>query len=293
MELESDVFSYNAGISACGKDAISCENPEAKLEPNIACEKERVTCVREGRTVAAKLEPNFASCYNAGISACEKGREKSEEERETDAISYEAGTSTCGKGEQWQCEKGKTDAISCEKLEVKLEPTIASPLVATAGPRNPQYDSVTEAKTEPDASSYSAANRACEKSKAKPYSTSMAMWRARAEISRKWLGPSRCQPEQGEEAKPKPDVDSYNDGLGCNWEAQDTHGEWGPLPEADSKKVEKRYRQWMRGGGGHSRTLTILGSNGQPSRPLRTCFDEMILKTAGAKHKRAIAIRRV
>ncbi|CAK0847084.1 unnamed protein product [Prorocentrum cordatum] len=39
----------------------------------------------------------------------------------------------------------------------------------------------------------------------------MAMWRARAEIPRKWLGPSRWQREQENEAKPKPDADSYNE----------------------------------------------------------------------------------
>ena len=119
------------------------------------------------------------------------------------------------------------------------------------------------------------------------------MWRARSEIFRKWLGPKRRQREQGEEAKPKPDVDSYNDEKGSHWEAQDIHGERGPLPEADAKKVEKRYRQWMLEGGGQSRTFTIQGSNGKPSRPLRTNFDEMILKTAGVKNGRVSKIRRV
>ncbi|CAK0864306.1 unnamed protein product [Prorocentrum cordatum] len=131
-----------------------------------------------------------------------------------------------------------------------------------------------EAKTELNSNRYSAAAKAC---------TSTAMWRARAEISRKLLDPSRCQREQEDEAKPKPDVDSYNVEKGSQWEAQGIHGERGPLSEEDQKKTETRYQKYAITRSRKFSPFTLLGSNGRPTWPLRPDFANMVLRGTQGK----------
>ncbi|CAK0872582.1 unnamed protein product [Prorocentrum cordatum] len=76
----------------------------------------------------ARLEPTLFS-YNAGISACEKGRlwqqalallsEAREKTVELD-VSYSAGISACEKGQQWK----RAMVLFGEMREAELEPTV-------------------------------------------------------------------------------------------------------------------------------------------------------------------------
>ncbi|CAK0866903.1 unnamed protein product [Prorocentrum cordatum] len=107
-KLEPDViFSYNAGVSACGKGeqwqralALLSEMREAKLKPNVISYSAGIS------------EAGAQLSYNTGISACEKGEqwqralsllsEMRDAKLELDVISYSAGISACEKGGQWQ-----------------------------------------------------------------------------------------------------------------------------------------------------------------------------------------------
>ena len=76
--------------------------------------------------------------YNAGICACEKGRQwqqalallskMRETKLEPDVISYASGASACEKGDQWQ----RALALLSEMWEAKMEPDVISPIRSDA-----------------------------------------------------------------------------------------------------------------------------------------------------------------
>ncbi|CAK0788565.1 unnamed protein product [Prorocentrum cordatum] len=152
-KLEPNVISCNAGISACGKceqwqRALSLFGAmlEANLEPTVISAttlgpaRARRASSGSGlwrcsaRCARRSWSPTPSPPYNAGVSACEKGKqwqlalsllsEMWEVKIEPDVKSYSAGISACEKGEQWQ----QALALLRDMWESNIDPDSATML---------------------------------------------------------------------------------------------------------------------------------------------------------------------
>ena len=340
-KLEPDIIvSISTQSSACekgvqerqslptrGEKCEKCESgatAEAKPNPNVIS-----YTIKKGAYETASLDGQWrpqegadCACENGeqwqlqvdGVGACEKKEQwqplvgaNSSCEKDGQWQLHEGAASPCEKDGQWQLREA---VGACEK-DGQWQPTVG---VTSSCEKDGQWQlqdgagctcekdgqwQVREAggEAEPTRDQIQFGNQR---------GTSMAMWKARAEIAKEWLadkGKGREVKERESEecekrmAKMEPDVISYSAGIracesaGAQWEAKDVLGEWGPLPEEDQQKLETRYQKYSITPSRKFSPFTLLGSDGRPTWPLRPDFAKMVLKST--QGKRRIPIRRV
>ncbi|CAK0879377.1 unnamed protein product [Prorocentrum cordatum] len=198
VRLESNVVSYNAGISAGEKGrqwqlslALLREMRESKLVPDVisyssgasACEKAerwQLALLLLGEMREAKLAPNSSATAlgsararraSSGSAPCRCSARCVRRTWSPASFSYNAGVSACEKGDRWQ----SALALLSEMREAMLEPNVIYIYSAgiSACEKGRQWQralallsEMQEAKLEPNAISYTAGISACEKGRA-------------------------------------------------------------------------------------------------------------------------------
>merc|ERR1740121_2614897 len=260
--------SYNAAIWASLNPGTSeYATWEAKIEPDTICYS---AATREFEKRKEKPEPVTYLSQSPDPSACERSSLDGQWRHQ------EGAASPCEKDGQWQLREA---VGACEK-DGQWQPTVG---VTSSCEKDGQWQlqdgagctcekdgqwQVREAggEAEPTRDQLQFGNQR---------GTSVAMWKARAEIAKEWLADEgkgkEVNARESEEcekrmAKMEPDVISYSAGIracesaGAQWEAKDVLVDWGPLPEEDQQKLETRYQKYSITPSRKFSPFTLLGS---------------------------------